>query len=75
MAKNNNSNNDTLKPGDKIIIFFGGVFIVLFAGYHTLFNYHGKAETDKVLIIKLYYGGILFWILLITSLYYLSLSN
>ncbi len=63
MEKNENSDNTNtgFKLEHKLLIFFGGLFIVAFAGFKYFENIPGGTKKDRNLAIVLYYLGVLFW--------------
>ncbi|WP_412987338.1 hypothetical protein [Pontimicrobium sp. IMCC45349] len=60
-----------LKLEHKLLIFFGGIFIVAFAGFKYFDSVPGLSKKEKNLSIVLYYLGVVFWIGGFTTLYYL----
>ncbi|WP_111682674.1 hypothetical protein [Winogradskyella tangerina] len=71
----NTSNEHTgLKTTDKALIFFFGIFLVLFAGNHYVYNLPGTKKQKQQGIIY-YYLGLLFYILCIVGIYYFSSTN
>ena len=61
-----------LKFEHKILIFFGGIFIVLFAGFKYFDGIPGITSKEKTLAIVLYYLGVLFWLGGLTALLLLA---
>lgn len=61
----------SLKIGHKLLIFFGGIFFVLFAGSKYFTKIPGATAKEKNLALILYYLGILFWIVFFAVLYFL----
>ncbi|MCA0133944.1 hypothetical protein [Winogradskyella alexanderae] len=51
-----------LRLEHKLLIFFGGMFIVLFAGFNYFEKIPGITKHEKSIAIILYYLGIVFWI-------------
>ncbi len=70
MIENNESRN-SLSVSHKILIFFGGLFIVMFAGFHYFNSIPGKTPKEKNKALILYYLGIVFWISLVAVIFYI----
>ena len=64
--------NKGLSLEHKLLIFFGGMFIVLFAGFGYFDKIPGITKEEKTLAIILYYLGVLFWIGGFAVLYFLT---
>ena len=57
-------NQTTVKPKDKILIFFFGTFFVLILGKHYFANL-GGSPGEKSQLLKWYYFGLVFWFLIL----------
>lgn len=63
--------NRGLKLEHKLLIFFGGIFIVMFSGFNYFESIPGVTKKEKNETIVLYYLGMIFWISGIVTVYYL----
>lgn len=72
MNKKKNTKAKGLKTSHKVLIFFGGIFIVIFAGFNYFNSIPGVTDREKNLAIILYYLGIIFWAIFFGLLYYLQ---
>ncbi len=68
----NNLPKTSLSLSHKLLIFFGGIFIVLFSGFGYFDKLPGNNKKEKYIGIILYYAGFVFWIWLIGLIYYLT---
>ena len=74
MTKPSEHNNRGLKTADKILIFFFGIFLVIFAGNRYLYNLPGTKK-QKQQGITWYYLGLLFYAVCIIGVFYFSSDN
>ncbi|AVI52203.1 hypothetical protein C5O00_13975 [Pukyongia salina] len=61
-----------LKLSHKLLIFLGGMFIVIFAGFVYFDKIPGITKREKTTAIILYYLGIIFWIGGFVIMFYLT---
>lgn len=64
--------NSGLKLEHKLLIFFGGIFIIAFSGFGYFDSIPGSSKKEKTLAILLYYLGVLFWIGCFIAIVYLT---
>jgi hypothetical protein len=60
-----------LKLEHKLLIFFGGIFIMMFSGFNYFRSIPGITKKEKNEAIIIYYLGMIFWVGGIISLYHL----
>lgn len=58
-----------LKLEHKLLIFFGGIFIMMFSGFNYFRSIPGITKKEKNKAIIIYYLGMIFWIGVIIALY------
>ncbi|PIB30621.1 hypothetical protein [Maribacter sp. 4G9] len=59
-----------VQPKEKMIMFFFGIVFVLMLGKHYFANLGGSTD-EKAELLKWYYFGLAFWIILICVLGYI----
>lgn len=64
--------NNRFKLEHKILIFFGGIFMVALAGFGYFDSIPGNTKKEKNTAIILYYLGVIFWIASFIALVYFT---